>query len=80
LICARYIRGVNETAYDTAQEPRSGAGTLARRVLAWVILVAVAVILLKVAVGIVLSLVHAIVIIALLAVLGAGVLWALRHL
>jgi hypothetical protein len=49
-------------------------------VLAWVILVAVAVILVKVAVGIVLSFVHAILIIALLAVLGVGVLWALRHL
>jgi hypothetical protein len=71
---------VNETAYDTAPESRSSLGTLARRVLAWAILVAVAVILLKVAVGIVLSFVHAIIIIALLAVLGVGVLWALRHL
>ena len=71
---------MNQTAYDTAPESRSTVGTLARRVLAWVVLVAVAVILLKVAVGIVLSLVHAIVIIALLAVLGIGVLWALRHL
>ena len=68
---------MNETA--TTRTP-SAVGSLARRVLAWVILVAVAVILLKVAVGIVLSFVHAILIIALLAVLGAGVLWALRHL
>jgi hypothetical protein len=68
---------VNETA--TERQP-STVGTLARRVLAWVILVAVAVILVKVAVGIVLSFVHAIIIIALLAVLGLGVLWALRHL
>jgi hypothetical protein len=71
---------VNQSAYQTAEEPRSTFGTLARRVLAWVILVAVAVILLKVAVGIVIGLFHAILIIALLAVLGIGVIWALRHL
>jgi uncharacterized membrane protein len=71
---------VNETAYDTAPESRSSLGTLARRVLAWAILVAVAVILLKVAVGIVIGFLHAILIIALLVVLGAGALWALRHL
>jgi uncharacterized membrane protein len=71
-----FIR-VNETA---ANQSPSAVGKLARRVLAWVILVAVAVILIKVAVGIVLSFVHAILIIALLAVLGVGVLWALRHL
>jgi hypothetical protein len=66
---------------ETATEPQSSAiGSLARRVVAWVILVAAAVILIKVAVGIVLSFVHAIIIIALLAVLGVGVLWALRHL
>jgi hypothetical protein len=70
---------VNETAYETPK-PRFSVATMARRVLAWVILVAVAVILLKLAIGIVLSFVHAIVIIALLAVLGIGVLWALRHL
>jgi len=70
---------VNETAYETPK-PRFSAASLARRVLAWVILVAVAVILLKLAIGIVLSFVHAILIIALLAVLGVGVLWALRHL
>ena len=69
---------MNESA--TQPQPRSAVGSLARRVLAWVILVAVAVILVKVAVGIVLSFVHAILIIALLAVLGVGVLWALRHL
>ena len=71
---------MNESAYDTAPESRSAFGTLARRAIAWVILVAVAVILVKVAIGIVLSFVHAILIIALLAVLGACVLWALRHL
>jgi hypothetical protein len=70
---------VNETAYETPK-PRFSAGSLARRVLAWVILVAAAVILLKVAVGIVIGLFHAILIIVLLAVLGACVLWALRHL
>ena len=68
---------MNETA--TERSP-STLGMLARRVLAWVILVAVAVILLKVAVGIVIGFAHAILIIALLAVLGAGALWALRHL
>lgn len=68
---------VDETATES---PRGTFGTLARRVIAWVIVVAVAVILLKLAVGIVLSFVHAILIIGLLAVLGIGVLWALRHL
>jgi hypothetical protein len=65
---------------ESATQPNSTLGTLARRVLAWVILVAVAVILIKVAIGIVLGLAQAILIIAALAVLGAGVLWALRHL
>ena len=71
---------MNESAYDTAPESRSAFGTLARRAIAWVILVAVAVILIKVAVGIVIGFVHAILIIGLLAVLGVGVIWALRHL
>jgi hypothetical protein len=71
---------VNESAYDTAPESRSAFGTLARRAIAWVILVAVAVILIKVAVGIVIGFFHAILIIGLLAVLGVGVIWALRHL
>jgi hypothetical protein len=68
---------VNETA--TERQP-SAIGALARRIIAWVVLVAVAVILIKVAVGIVIGFAQAILVIALLAVLGAGVLWALRHL
>ena len=65
---------------ESAPESPSAFGALARRALAWVVLIAAAIVLLKVAVGIVIGFVHALAIIALLAVLGIGVLWALRHL
>jgi divalent metal cation (Fe/Co/Zn/Cd) transporter len=56
------------------------AGGLGRRVLAWVIIIAVAVIALKVAFGIVFGLFQALISIALLVVVVMGVLWALRHI
>jgi hypothetical protein len=54
-------------------------GSLGRRVLAWLILLAVAVIALKLAFGIVFGLLQALISIALLVVVVIGVLWALRH-
>lgn len=68
---------MNESA---SQSPSTTFGTLARKGIAWVILLAVAVVLVKVAVGIVVGLVQAVLVIGLVVVLGFGVLWALRHL
>jgi hypothetical protein len=56
------------------------AGSLGRRVLAWVIVIAVAVIALKLALGIVFGLLQAVISIAVLVVVVMGVLWALRHI
>jgi hypothetical protein len=56
------------------------AGSLGRRVLAWVIVIAVAVIALKLAVGVVFGLLQALISIAVLAVVVMGVFWALRHI
>lgn len=64
----------------SASRASSAFGTLARRVVAWLVLAAVAVVLLKVVVGIVAGFLGTILLLALLAVLGVGVLWALRHL
>jgi hypothetical protein len=54
-------------------------GTLARKGIAWLILIAVAVILVKVAVGIVVGLVSTLLIIALVGVLAYGAFWAYRR-
>jgi hypothetical protein len=56
------------------------AGGLGRRVLAWAILIAVAVIALKLAFGVFFGLIQAVISIALLLVVVMGVLWALRHI
>jgi hypothetical protein len=55
-------------------------GTLARKGIAWLILIAIAVILVKVAVGIVVGLITTLVVIAAVVALGFGALWAYRHL
>jgi hypothetical protein len=55
-------------------------GTLARKGIAWLILIAVAVILVKVAVGIVVGLITTLLIIALVGVLAYGAFWAYRRL
>jgi hypothetical protein len=54
-------------------------GTLARKGIAWLILIAVAVILVKVAVGIVVGLVSTLLLIALVGVLAYGAFWAYRR-
>jgi flagellar biosynthesis protein FliQ len=56
------------------------AGSLGRRALAWVIIIAVAVIALKLAIGAVFGILQALISIALLVVVVMGVLWALRHI
>jgi hypothetical protein len=56
------------------------AGGLGRRVLAWVIIIAVAIIALKLALGVVFGLIQAVISMAVLVVVVFGVLWALRHL
>jgi hypothetical protein len=55
-------------------------GTLARKGIAWLILIAIAVILVKVAVGIVVGLLSTVVIIAAVAALAYGAFWAYRRL
>jgi hypothetical protein len=54
-------------------------GSLARRAIAWLVLIAVAVVALKLVVGIVTGLVVTLMWVAALALLAFGVLWALRH-
>ncbi len=56
---------------------RSGIGT---RVLAWALLLLVALVALKFAFGIVFGLIQAIFTLALLAVVALGVIWALRRI
>ena len=56
------------------------AGSLGLRVLAWVIIIAVAVIALKLAFGIVFGVLQALFMIGVLVVVVMGVLWALRHI
>jgi divalent metal cation (Fe/Co/Zn/Cd) transporter len=55
------------------------AGSLGRRVLAWIIIVAVAVIALKLLIGAVFGILQALFAFAVLAAVVMGVLWALRH-
>jgi hypothetical protein len=58
----------------------TASGGLGRRVLAWVIIIAVAIIALKLALGVVFGLLQALISIAILVVVVMGVLWALRHI
>ena len=55
------------------------AGSLGRRVLAWIIIIAVAIIALKLLIGAVFGILQALFAFAVLAVVVMGVLWALRH-
>ena len=65
---------------ESASPSPSVFGTLARKGIAWLILIAIAVILVKVAVGIVVGLLTTLVVIAAVVALGFGALWAYRHL
>ena len=55
------------------------AGSLGRRVLAWIIILAVAVIALKLLIGAVFGILQALFAFAVLAAVVMGVVWALRH-
>jgi hypothetical protein len=56
---------------------RSGLGT---RILAWALLLIVALVVLKFAFGMVLGLIQMVVTFAILAAVALGVIWALRHI
>jgi hypothetical protein len=58
----------------------SASGGLARRALAWIILIAVAIVAIKVVFGVVIGLASALLSLALLVLVVMGVLWALRHI
>jgi hypothetical protein len=58
---------------------RGGSG-LGTRIIAWALLIIVVLFVLKLAVGIALGLVQALVTLALIGLVVMGVLWALRHL
>jgi flagellar biosynthesis protein FliQ len=58
----------------------TASGGLLKRAIAWVIVIAVAVLVLKLAIGAVFGLLQALVSVALLVVVVIGALWALRHL
>jgi hypothetical protein len=58
----------------------SASGSLVKRAIAWVIVIAVAFVALKIIFGVVIGLLQVLASIALLVVVVMGVLWALRHL
>lgn len=58
----------------------SALGNLGRRILAWIVLAAVAVLAIKLIVGAVFGFITMILTLALIAVAIFGVLWAVRHL
>ena len=58
----------------------SALGTLGKRVVAWIVIAAVAILAIKLVIGAVFGFVTMIFTLALIAVAIVGVLWALRHL
>ena len=62
--------------------PRSGSAvsTLGKRVAAWIVIAAAAVLALKLVAGVVIGLVTAVFTIALAVAVIAGIIWAWRHL
>jgi hypothetical protein len=58
----------------------SALGTLGKRVVAWIVVAAVAILALKLIIGAVFGFITMIITLALIAVAIVGVLWALRHL
>jgi hypothetical protein len=71
------MRGRERYPEDMHNSARSGLGT---RVIAWALLVLVAIVALKFAFGIVFGLFQAIFTLAILAAVALGVIWALRHI
>ncbi len=58
----------------------SALGTLGKRVVAWIVIAAVAILALKLVIGAVFGFITMIITLALSAAAIVGVLWALRHL
>jgi hypothetical protein len=58
----------------------SALGTLGKRVIAWIVVVAVVILAIKVIIGAVFGLITMLFTLALIALAVVGVLWALRHL
>jgi hypothetical protein len=58
----------------------SALGTLGKRVVAWIVIAAVAILALKLIIGAVFGFITMIITLALIAAAIVGVLWALRHL
>jgi hypothetical protein len=65
---------------ESAPQSPSLLGSIARKTLAWLVLIAAAVIVVKVAIGLVVGLLHTLLLVVLLVVVGFGVVWALRRL
>ena len=61
-------------------EERSTFGALGRRAVAWIVLIAIAIIAVKIVIGVVAGLLQAIVWAGLGVLMVLGVLWALKHL
>ena len=61
-------------------ENSSALGSIGKRVLAWIVVAAAAIIALKLVIGAVVGFVTFLFTIALLLAVGAAVIWALRHL
>ena len=67
--------------YSPSMETETSTfGTLGRRLVAWIILIAVALVALKILIGIISGLVMTVVWIAALAALAFAVLWAVKRL
>ena len=58
----------------------SALGTLGKRVIAWIVIAAVAILAIKLIIGAVFGFITMILTLALIAAAIVGVLWALRHL
>jgi hypothetical protein len=63
-----------------AQRPSSAVGTLGKKVIAWLVVAAAAIIALKLIIGAVMGFVTFILTIVLVVGVVMGVIWALRHL
>jgi hypothetical protein len=59
---------------------QSALSSIGRRLVAWLVLIGVALLALKLAVGLVVGLVQTVLVIGLALVAIAGVIWAVRHL
>jgi hypothetical protein len=78
---AREKRGALKNArYDFDTMQNSALGNLGRRVIAWIVIAAVAILAIKLIIGAVFGFITMILTLALIAVAIVGVMWALRHI